>query len=164
MLSKKPIKSDFIYLGFTIKNVAKLDDRQLKSYLEALKRLKKKVASKFAYGKVKITTSRKEGRKCCAVFDDDKDTVVLIHDYLDGEDLLSTIIHEIGHRVWFLYKTDEQRRQVYCLFRKHKPEEESIFFPTAYSRVNTVEFFAENFVAFINKKRIAKELRMIISE
>jgi len=164
VLSKKPIKSDFIYLCFTIKNIAKLDDRQLKPYLKALKALKKKVSSKFAYGKVKITTSRKEGRKCCAVFDDDKDTVVLIHDFLDDEDLLSTIIHEIGHRVWFLYKTNEERKQVYRLFRKHKPNEESIFFPTAYSRANTVEFFAENFVALINKKRVAKELRMIISE
>lgn len=151
-------------MGFTILNVADLTSKELRPYKKALRLLKKRICPKLIYGLIKISFSKEVKRHCLAIYDDDNDSIVLIVDYIrsEHENPFETLIHEVGHRLWYQFLTKKQKAEVYRLFRECKKKKIEKLLPTTYSKTNTIEFFAENFAACVRRKSIPKAFEHII--
>jgi len=77
------------------------------------------------------------------------------------EDLVDTIVHEVGHRYWFKYMTEEQRGRFESFIDLKKTENDEDKFTvipvSTYGRTNIDEAFAEAFMHYVCGKDMTRD-------
>ena len=77
------------------------------------------------------------------------------------ENLVDTIVHEVGHRYWFKYMTEEQRGRFESFIDLKKTENDEDKFTvipvSTYGRTNIDEAFAEAFMHYVCNKDMTRD-------